>query len=60
MSDPESVDPTPPTTVPTGDPRVDPALAPLAAMDDAPVEEHPAIVEEVHRALRDILAEEQE
>ena len=44
----------------TGDPRVDAALAPLDALDDAPVNEHPAVVEDVHRALQDILAEEQE
>jgi hypothetical protein len=60
MSEPEPADPRLPPTVATGDPRVDAALAPLAVLDEAPVEEHPAVVEEVHRALQDILAEEQE
>jgi hypothetical protein len=29
-------------------------------LDDMPVHEHPAVVEEVHQQLRDILAQEQE
>jgi hypothetical protein len=60
MSEPEPADPRLPPPVATGDPRVDAALAPLEALDDAPVEEHPAVVEEVHRTLQDILAEDQE
>ena len=45
---------------PTGDPRVDAALTPLGALDDRPVTDHPGVVEDVHRALQEILAEEQE
>jgi len=44
----------------TGAPRVDAALAPLRALDGAPIDEHPAVVEDVHSALQDILSEEQE
>jgi hypothetical protein len=40
----------------TDDPRVQAALARLAALDDLPVEKHPAVYDEVHRALQDILA----
>ncbi|HSK25860.1 MAG TPA: hypothetical protein VK894_03005 [Jiangellales bacterium] len=40
----------------TDDPRVQAALARLEALDETPVDEHPAIFEEVHRALQDVLA----
>jgi hypothetical protein len=42
----------------TGDARVDEALEPLRALDDAPVHDHPAVIEDVHRTLQDILAQE--
>ena len=60
MSEQEPAQPGQPTTAATGDPRVDTALAPLNALEDAPVDDHPAVVEDVHRTLQDILAEEQE
>lgn len=41
---------------PTGDERVDGAVAGLAGLADAPVEDHLAVLEEVHRRLGDILA----
>jgi hypothetical protein len=40
----------------TDDPRVQAALARLAILDELPVEEHPAVYDEVHRALQDSLA----
>jgi hypothetical protein len=40
----------------TDDPRVQAALARLAALDELPVEGHPAVYDEVHRALQDVLA----
>jgi hypothetical protein len=60
MSEQETARPGQPPAAATGDPRVDAALAPLNALDDAPVDDHPAVVEDVHRTLQDILAEEQE
>jgi hypothetical protein len=60
MSEHESHGAGQPPAAATGDPRVDAALAPLDTLEDAPVHEHPAVVEDVHRALQDILAEEQE
>jgi hypothetical protein len=60
---PEHEGPGPSDAVPTessGDPRVDAALEPLDSLDEAPVHEHPAVFEEVHRRLQDILAEERE
>jgi hypothetical protein len=42
----------------TGDARVDEALKPLRSLDDAPVHDHPAVIEDVHRTLQDILAQE--
>lgn len=43
----------------TGDDRVDQALTRLAELDARPVHEHAAIVEDVHRALQDALAEDE-
>lgn len=39
------------------DARLDDAQAKLAALDEQPVEEHPAAYDEVHRALSDVLAD---
>jgi hypothetical protein len=41
----------------TGDPRVDEAVAGLAALGERPLEEHPPVLEAVHDKLRDILGE---
>ena len=45
---------------PTGDGRVDAALAGLSRLAGAPAEEHVAVLEEVHGRLRDILGEASE
>jgi len=42
---------------PTGDDRVDAAVAGLNRLAGAPAEEHVAVLEEVHGRLRDILGE---
>jgi hypothetical protein len=42
---------------PTGDDRVDAALAGLSRLAGAPAEEHVAVLEEVHGRLRDMLGE---
>jgi len=42
---------------PTGDDRVDAAMAGLSRLAGAPAEEHVAVLEEVHGRLRDILGE---
>ena len=42
---------------PTGDYRVDAAVAGLNRLAGAPAEEHVAVLEEVHGRLRDILGE---
>jgi len=42
---------------PTGDGRVDQAVAGLRRLAGAPAEEHVAVLEEVHGRLRDILGE---
>jgi hypothetical protein len=42
---------------PTGDERVDGALAGLSRLPGRPTEEHVAVLEEVHGQLRDILGE---
>jgi hypothetical protein len=42
---------------PTGDSRVDEAIAGLAALGDLPLDEHPAVLEGVHDRLREILGE---
>jgi hypothetical protein len=41
----------------TGDERVDGAVAALARLPGLPVDEHVAVLEEVHGQLRDILGE---
>jgi len=45
---------------PTGDDRVDAALAGLSRLAGAPAEEHVVVFEEVHGRLRDILGEASE
>jgi hypothetical protein len=61
MSEQEPAEPgPPPPAVASGNPRVDAALAPLPGLEDTPVEDHPTVIEDIHRALQDILAEEQE
>jgi hypothetical protein len=40
---------------PTGDTRVDDAVAGLSRLHGRPVQEHVAVLEEVHGQLRDIL-----
>jgi hypothetical protein len=60
MSEHEPPGPVPAPAEATGDPRVDAALQPLEALDEAPVHEHPAVIEEAHRALQGILTEERE
>ena len=46
-----------PALAPTGDPRVDAAIQGLAALEDVDLAERPAILEEVHDRLREILGE---
>ena len=41
----------------TGDSRVDEALASLDELAGLPVTEHPAVFEQVHRRLREVLGE---
>ncbi len=43
--------------MPTGDDRVDAAVAGLSRLPGIPVDEHVAVLEEVHGQLRDILGE---
>lgn len=45
-----------PPPEPTGDPRVDTALARLAELGGAPVAEHVEIFEDVHQRLQELLA----
>jgi hypothetical protein len=48
----------PDTGIPgTGDPRVDGALAGLRGLAGRPVAEHPAVFEQVHQRLREVLDE---
>jgi len=47
----------PPGETPTGDERVDDAVAGLSRLPGRPVDEHIAVLEEVHGRLRDILGE---
>ena len=47
-------------TPPTGDDRVDAAVAGLSRLAAGPAEEHVAVLEEVHGRLRDILGEANE
>jgi hypothetical protein len=46
-----------PDLAPTGDPRVDAAIAGLASLDDVDLAERPAVLEQVHDRLREILGE---
>jgi hypothetical protein len=46
----------PAVTPSAGDERVDAAVAGLGQLAGAPVEDHPAVLEEVHRRLGEILA----
>jgi hypothetical protein len=48
-------EPVPGGPPPTGDPRVDDAVAGLRRLPGRPAEEHVAVLEEVHGRLRDIL-----
>jgi hypothetical protein len=41
--------------MPTGVERVDGALESLRGLDGVPIEQHPAVFESVHGALRDVL-----
>ncbi|HEY9410940.1 MAG TPA: hypothetical protein VIP77_15265 [Jiangellaceae bacterium] len=41
----------------TGDAQVDAVLEPLGTLDGLPVHEHAAVVDSVHRALQDRLAD---
>jgi hypothetical protein len=41
----------------TGEPRVDEALGKLDGLAELPVAEHPAVFEQVHARLRDVLDE---
>lgn len=41
----------------TGEPRVDEALRKLDGLAELPVAEHPAVFEQVHARLRDVLGE---
>ena len=54
MTDPERQRP---ALAPTGDPQVDAAIEPLAALEDTELSERPAVLEGVHDRLRDILGE---
>lgn len=44
-----------PAATPTGDERVDDAVAALGGLGDLPVEDHPAVLEQVHGRLAEIL-----
>jgi hypothetical protein len=46
-----------PALVPTGDARVDAAIAGLAALEDVDLTDRPAVLEAVHDQLREILGE---
>ena len=48
---------TEPTAAPTGDPRVDQAIAGLSALEEMDLDERPAALEAVHDRLREILGE---
>jgi hypothetical protein len=48
--------PAPPSPEPTGDERVDTALARLDELTAAPVADHVEVFEDVHRRLQDVLA----
>jgi hypothetical protein len=46
-----------PTLAPTGDARVDQAIEGLSDLDQIDLDERPAVLEEVHDRLREILGE---
>jgi hypothetical protein len=46
-----------PTPDPTGDPRVDQAIAGLSALEEMDLDERPAALQVVHDRLREILGE---
>jgi hypothetical protein len=46
-----------PDLAPTGDPRVDAAIGPLASLENTDLSERPAVLEAVHDRLRAILGE---
>jgi hypothetical protein len=50
-------EPTRPTLAPTGDPRVDQAIEGLSDLDEMDLDERPAVLEQVHDRLREILGE---
>ena len=52
--DPERTEP---AAAPTGDPRVDQAIAGLSALEEMDLDERPAALEAVHDRLREILGE---
>jgi len=45
-----------PGAAPTGNSRIDEAVARLGRIDELPVEAHPDIYDEIHTGLRDALA----
>ena len=45
------------TLIPTGDPRVDQAIAGLCDLDEIDLDDRPAVLEAVHDRLREILGE---
>ena len=50
-------EPTRPTLAPTGDARVDQAIEGLSDLEQIDLDERPAVLEEVHDRLREILGE---
>jgi hypothetical protein len=50
-------EPTRPSVAPTGDARVDQAIAGLSDLDQIDLDDRPAVLEEVHDRLREILGE---
>jgi hypothetical protein len=46
----------PAATQPTGDQRVDEAIAGLSGLADLPVDDHPVVLDRVHGRLAEILA----
>ena len=50
-------EPTRPALAPTGDARVDQAIEGLADLEQIDLDERPAVLEEVHDRLREILGE---
>jgi hypothetical protein len=50
-------EPTRPSVAPTGDARVDQAIEGLSDLDQTDLDDRPAVLEEVHDRLREILGE---